>query len=176
MANQYDAIRAIRLKIEIGITDRNCIPLQSRMLEEDNFVIEVENTPPPTKEDCMEKGVCFNCSPLFEIPLVDGLCALCDEDKHLRKKLNVPDDACWWEERNGQLICGTSSMCPCRSYFEMELFKKMEWNLIYWPGGTCSQKIRDTYEKARHVKAVKHSQERQNTGTLSLSLMSVKTM
>jgi len=113
------------------------------MSTEETYLIEVQELPELTKEDCMERGICYACAPTFEIPLVHGLCSYCDEDKYMRNKLRIPDDACWWENRYHGLVCGTDSMCPCRSYFEMELFKKREWELSSWPGGTCSQAVRD---------------------------------
>ena len=128
------------------------------MSTEETYLIEVQELPEVTKEDCMERGICYACAPTFEIPLVHGLCSYCDEDKYMRNKLRIPDDACWWENRYHGLVCGTDSMCPCRSYFEMELFKKREWELSSWPGGTCSQAVRDQKaDMQRQMNTVGHS-------------------
>lgn len=129
------------------------------MSTEETYLIEVQELPEVTKEDCMERGICYACAPTFEIPLVHGLCSYCDEDKYMRNKLRIPDDACWWENRYHGLVCGTDSMCPCRSYFEMELFKKREWELSSWPGGTCSQALRDQpkADMQRQMNTVGHS-------------------
>jgi hypothetical protein len=102
-----------------------------------------------SRDECLEMGICYKCSPTFESILEDGMCRFCDDDKWERKTHSIPDDACWWEKKNGKLYCGTDSMCPCRSYFEMELFKKKEWEKDLWPGGTCSRAYRDIRTKLR---------------------------
>ena len=153
---------------------------------EESWSISIEQTV-PTREECMEMGICYQCSGLFEIVLVDGLCNYCDEEEYERRRLAIPDDACWWEYQGEKLVCGTDSMCPCRSYFEMELFKTREWYLDEWSGGTCSRATREfkkRSERERYAKIMKEisdarqqeKEERKEEKQEQTTPSSVKTM
>jgi len=126
--------------------------------DKEEVYIPVEETLALTKEECMEMGICYDCSYTFHSVLDDGgLCRFCDEDKWMRKKLGIPDDACWWEEHylhssnggNTVILCGISALCLCRGAIAVDEMEVMSasWEKSIWPGGSCSQEIRD--EKAR---------------------------
>jgi hypothetical protein len=126
--------------------------------ENDDVYVPVEDVPPLTREECMEMGICYSCSDTFRSALDEGgLCSYCDEDKWMRKHLGIPDDACWWEERyfpspegmKSVVICGISPGCLCRGMIvtdDMD-FLGPSWEKDSWPGGTCSQTIRDEKDR-----------------------------
>jgi hypothetical protein len=112
----------------------------------DDENIKLDFSIPYTEEECMEMGICHQCSHFFTSVLEFGLCSYCDEVEWERKVRGIPDEVCSWEEVDGKIHYSTLNGCLCGSHMEVENLWTT-WENTSWPGGFCSLQHRNAYKK-----------------------------